>query len=85
MKEDKVAKVKSLPKQKIMNPYYSTVKTRKGRESVPFLDLEMGYHEIEFRTQTKWSRCLVYCWLSPFGYAWEIQKIFATGKINELG
>lgn len=80
----KIVEVRSLPKKRIMNPYFPTTKTREGKKSVSFLDLETGDYEIEFRTKTKFMNCLVHSWLSPYGYAWEIAEIYKTGKLNDL-
>lgn len=74
--------VSSLPKKKILDPYFPTKKTRNGKESIPFLDLSIGEHEIEFRTKKKYMKCIIKHWLSMYGYAWEIKTIYETGLIK---
>jgi hypothetical protein len=71
---------KSLPKKKILDPFYPAIKKRSGKESVPFLGLECGEHEIRFETKTKFLECIVRHWYSIFGYAWEIKTILQEGK-----
>lgn len=77
----KICEVSTLPNKKIMEPYFSVVKTRNGKISVPFLDLECGEHDIEFRTKTKSLKCKIKHWLSMYGYAWEIIEIYSINKL----
>jgi hypothetical protein len=78
-----IIEVKSLPKKKILDPYFPSVKTRKGKESIPFLDLPPGFHDLEFRTKTKYMKCQIKHWSSMYGYAWEIKTIYETGLIKK--
>jgi hypothetical protein len=72
--------VSTLPKKKILDPYFSTIKKRAGTEPVPFAGLDTGDHEIRFETKTKFLECIVKHWLSPYGYAWQIITILKEGK-----
>jgi len=77
-----IIEVKSLPKMKILDPYFPTKKTRNGKQSIPFLDLPIGCHDIEFRTKTKYMKCEIKHWLSIYGYAWEIKTIYEIGLLK---
>jgi|LakMenEpi03Aug12_release.lakeMendotaPanAssembly.Ray.scaffolds.fasta_scaffold4200217_2 hypothetical protein len=78
-----IIEVSSLPKKKILDPYFPTKKTKNGKISVPFLDLPTGLHDIEFRTSKKYLKCQIKHWLSMFGYAWEITQIYEKGLIDD--
>jgi hypothetical protein len=77
-----ICESKSLPKKQYLNPYYPSIKTRYGKKSIPFMDLNAGYHFIEFRTRSKFMQCKIKSWLSIHGWAWEIFEIINEGKLK---
>jgi hypothetical protein len=62
------------PKSAFKEAQFSTIKTRRGEESVPFLNLPMGEHEVTFKGKRKVIKCIVKTWLSCYGYAWQVIK-----------
>tara|TARA_R110000772_G_scaffold190788_1_gene301603 strand:+ start:279 stop:521 length:243 start_codon:yes stop_codon:yes gene_type:complete len=66
-------KVVTIPTaKKYKETQYSTVKKRTGRESVPFLWLDSGYHRIRFINHHRQATLIIKTWLSPHGYAWKV-------------
>ena len=64
-----------------MDPYFPWSRNRReGKYSIPFNDLPTGIHHIRFETEKKFLECEIKHWLSMYGYAWEITKIFSTGQ-----
>lgn len=62
-----------LPKsKKYKQTQYSTVKTRNGKKSVPFLGLPCGVHTIRFYNDKDEITVKVKTWLSMYGYAWRV-------------
>ena len=51
---------------------FSTVKTVRGKKSIPFLGLEPGEHVVRFKGKRKTTDCIVKVWLSMYGWAWQI-------------
>lgn len=61
----------TLPKsKKYKETQYSTVKTRNGVKSVPFLGLPCGIHTVRFYNDKGEMTVKVKTWLSMYGYAW---------------
>ena len=58
--------------KKYKQTQFSTVKTRIGKQSVPFLGLEAGIHRVKFYNDKKEALLTVETWLSPYGWAWKI-------------
>ena len=58
--------------KKYKETQFSTVKRRSGKESVPFLGLEVGEHKVRFYNDRKEATLRVKVWLSPYGWAWKI-------------
>jgi hypothetical protein len=70
-----ICECKQLPrKNRYKNISYSSIPTRKGRKSIPFLGLSYGNHKVLFKTPTKERLCIVRAWLSAYGWAWQILK-----------
>ena len=61
-------------KKQFKETQYSYKKTRNGKESVPFLGLESGEHEIEIINKGKCKRYIIKTWLSIYGFAWIVLK-----------
>tara|TARA_R110000822_G_scaffold32162_1_gene92573 strand:+ start:640 stop:882 length:243 start_codon:yes stop_codon:yes gene_type:complete len=66
-------KVVTIPTaKKYKETQYSTVKKRTGKESVPFLGLDSGYHSIRFINHHRQATLTIKTWISPYGYAWKV-------------
>jgi hypothetical protein len=62
-----------LPKNKKYNePQFSSVKTRNGRVTTPFLGLPSGEHWVKFYNDKESMTVLVKTWYSCYGHAWCI-------------
>jgi len=81
--EGKMIVVQGLPTKKHWKAQFSTVRTRNGKESIPFAGLEAGDHLITFVGKRKKVTCLVSVWYSLNGWAWQITKITKEEKINQ--
>lgn len=74
----------SLPKSKhYKETQFSTIKCRRGRESVPFLGLSPGTHKVKFVDGDKSKLCLVKVWISLYGDAWQIIKACYLSKFSQ--
>jgi hypothetical protein len=60
------------PKKARKDIQFSTVKTRRGVESIPFLGLKPGEYAVKFKGKRKTTVCIVKVWLSMYGWAWQI-------------
>jgi len=71
----------TLPKQTLFKTKYSTEKSQDGLKSVPFMGLDIGTFDVEFRTDKEFMKCKLHHWYSMYGYAWELVKIYETGNL----
>ena len=71
-----ICKCSALPSKKYYrDTQFSEIKRRDGKESVPFLGLDEGIHEVKFQTSGKGIVAKVKVWLSMYGWAWIIIEL----------
>jgi len=73
--KEKLIEIKNnsfITKKQFIDTNFSTIKTRRGKESVPFLGLSPGTYKIKITKDNGKSKIYkIKTWLSMYGYAWQ--------------